>query len=110
MDGRTSSVARTFDRICDLLEEMGYLGSGGATVTARGEQLRRLYTEKDLLAAECLRHAVWEKLDAPGLAAAISTLIHEPGARTARSARGCPTRRSTRHGRRWFAVERHRGP
>ena len=78
VDGRTSSVARTFDRICDLLEEMGYLGSGGATVTARGEQLRRLYTEKDLLAAECLRHAVWEKLDAPGLAAAISTLIHEP--------------------------------
>jgi ATP-dependent RNA helicase HelY len=78
VDGRTSSVARTFDRICDLLEEMGYLGSEGATVTARGEQLRRLYTEKDLLAAECLRHAVWEKLDAPGLAAAISTLIHEP--------------------------------
>jgi ATP-dependent RNA helicase HelY len=78
VDGRTNSVARTFDRICDLLEEMGYLGEGGTTVTERGEQLRRLYTEKDLLAAECLRHGVWEKLDAPGLAAAISTLVHEP--------------------------------
>jgi ATP-dependent RNA helicase HelY len=78
VDGRTNSVARTFDRICDLLEEMGYLGEGGTTVTQRGEQLRRLYTEKDLLAAECLRHGVWEKLDAPGLAAAISTLVHEP--------------------------------
>ncbi len=43
-----------------------------------GEQLRRLYTEKDLLAAECLRHGVWDQLDAPGLAAAISTLVHEP--------------------------------
>ncbi|MFI5074935.1 MAG: DEAD/DEAH box helicase [Actinomycetales bacterium] len=78
VDGRTNSVARTFDRICDLLEEMDYLGPGGTTVTPRGEQLRRLYTEKDLLAAECLRHGVWDKLDAPGLAAAISTLVHEP--------------------------------
>jgi ATP-dependent RNA helicase HelY len=78
VDGRTNSVARTFDRICDLLEEMGYLGEGGETVTPRGEQLRRLYTEKDLLAAECLRHGVWDALDAPGLAAAISALVHEP--------------------------------
>ncbi|HEU4332258.1 MAG TPA: DEAD/DEAH box helicase [Lapillicoccus sp.] len=78
VDGRTNSVARTFDRICDLLEAMEYLGPGGTTVTPLGEQLRRLYTEKDLLAAECLRHGVWEQLDAPGLAAAISTLVHEP--------------------------------
>jgi ATP-dependent RNA helicase HelY len=78
VDGRTNSVARTFDRICDLLEEMDYLGPGGASVTARGQQLRRLYTEKDLLAAECLRNGVWDQLDAPGLAAAISTLVHEP--------------------------------
>ena len=78
VDGRTNSVARTFDRICDLLEEMGYLGAAGTTVTERGKQLRRLYTEKDLLAAECLRHGVWEKLDPPGLASAISTLVHEP--------------------------------
>ena len=78
VDGRTNTVARTFDRICDLLEEMDYLGRGGTTVTARGEQLRRLYTEKDLLAAECLRNGVWDQLDAPGLAAAVSTLVHEP--------------------------------
>ena len=43
-----------------------------------GETLRRLYTEKDLLAAECLRHGVWRRLDAAGLAAAVSTLVHEP--------------------------------
>ena len=35
------------------------------TVTPRGEQLRRLYTEKDLLAAECLRHGVWEQARRP---------------------------------------------
>jgi len=78
VEGRTHSVARTFDHICDLLEDLGYLGADGATVTPRGEQLRRLYTEKDLLAAECLRHGVWQRLDAPGLAAAVSTLVHEP--------------------------------
>ncbi len=78
VDGRTNSVSRTFERICDLLEEMGYLGAGGASVTPRGQQLRRLYAEKDLLAAECLRLGLWHRLDAPSLAAAISTLVHEP--------------------------------
>ncbi len=78
VEGRTHSVARTFDRICVLLEDLGYLGPDGLSVTPRGEQLRRLYSEKDLLAAECLRHGVWQRLDAPGLAAAVSTLVHEP--------------------------------
>ena len=58
IDGRTNSVAKTFDRICELLVEMGYLGDGGQTVTGDGDRLRQLYTEKDLLAAECLREGV----------------------------------------------------
>jgi ATP-dependent RNA helicase HelY len=78
VEGRTNTVAKTFDRICDLLVEMGYLGEGGRTVTAEGDRLRQLYTEKDLLAAECLRQGVWRRLDAPSLAAAVSSLVHEP--------------------------------
>ena len=78
VEGRTNTVARTFDRICDALESLGYLDERGTVVTERGERLRRLYTEKDLLAAECLRHDVWKRLDAPGLAAAVSALVHEP--------------------------------
>ncbi|MEO7061919.1 MAG: helicase-related protein, partial [Lapillicoccus sp.] len=78
VDGRTNSVAKTFDRICDLLTRLGYLGEGGESVTPQGEHLRRLYTEKDLLAAECLRQGVWQRLDPAGLAAAVSTLVHEP--------------------------------
>ncbi|GAA2166431.1 ATP-dependent RNA helicase HelY [Humibacillus xanthopallidus] len=78
IDGRTNSVAKTFDRICELLVEMGYLGAGGTTITAEGDRLRQLYTEKDLLAAECLREGLWNRLDAPSLAAVVSTLIHEP--------------------------------
>ncbi len=78
VEGRTNSVARTFDRICGLLAELGYLSPDGWAVAEPGERLRRLYTEKDLLAAECLRHGVWDRLDAPGLAAVVSTLVHEP--------------------------------
>ena len=76
VEGRTNSVARTFDRICVVLTQLGYLED--ETVTASGERLRRLYTERDLLAAECLRHDVWKRLDAAGLAACVSTLVHEP--------------------------------
>ncbi|GAA2162300.1 DEAD/DEAH box helicase [Pedococcus bigeumensis] len=78
VEGRTNSVARTFDRICTLLGEMGYLSDSGDLVTEQGEHLRRLYTEKDLLAAECLRLGVWKRLDPAGLAAVVSALIHEP--------------------------------
>ncbi|GAA2743482.1 hypothetical protein GCM10009868_17430 [Terrabacter aerolatus] len=78
IDGRTNSVAKTFDRICELLVEMGYLGEGGQTITGEGDRLRQLYTEKDLLAAECLREGIWRRLDPPSLAAVVSTLVHEP--------------------------------
>ena len=78
IEGRTNSVARTFDKICELLVAMGYLSEGGEQVTEHGERLRQLYTEKDLLAAECLREGVWRQLDPPSLAAVVSMLIHEP--------------------------------
>jgi ATP-dependent RNA helicase HelY len=76
IDGRTSSVARTFDRVCAVLSELGYLDER-SRVTADGERLRRLYTEHDLLVAECLRSGAWRGLDGPGLAAVLSALVHE---------------------------------
>jgi ATP-dependent RNA helicase HelY len=78
VEGRTNTVARTFDRVCELLVDLGYLTQGGAAVTPQGDILRRLYTEKDLLAAECLRHGLWKRLDPQSLAAIVSTLVHEP--------------------------------
>jgi ATP-dependent RNA helicase HelY len=78
VEGRTNTVARTFDRVCELLVDLGYLTEGGAAVTPQGDILKRLYTEKDLLAAECLRHGIWKRLDVPSLAAVVSTLVHEP--------------------------------
>jgi ATP-dependent RNA helicase HelY len=78
VEGRSNSVARTFDRVCELLVDLGYLTEGGAAVTAQGGCLKRLYTEKDLLAAECLRLGIWKRLDPPSLAAIVSSLLHEP--------------------------------
>ncbi|MEO8517687.1 MAG: DEAD/DEAH box helicase [Dermatophilaceae bacterium] len=78
VEGRTSSVARTFERICELLVQLGYLTEGGVAVTSQGDTLKRLYTEKDLLAAECLREGIWKRLDPPSLAAIVSTLVYEP--------------------------------
>jgi len=78
VEGRSNSVARTFDRVCELLVDLGYLTEGGAAVTSQGGYLKRLYTEKDLLAAECLRRDLWKRLDPPSLAAIVSTLLHEP--------------------------------
>ena len=110
--GRTNSVARTFDRICDLLEERGYLGRRRHRGHRRGERLRRLYTEKDLLAAECLRHGVWERLDAAGLAAAVSTLVHEPRREEAEVSSADAERARSRAGARPHgpALVRDRGP
>ncbi|EHR51084.1 superfamily II RNA helicase [Saccharomonospora marina XMU15] len=73
----THSLARAFDRIRSLLTERGYLGEGGNEVTEHGRLLSRLYSESDLLAAECIRHRVWNGLTAPELAAVVSALVYE---------------------------------
>jgi ATP-dependent RNA helicase HelY len=41
--GRSHVIARTFDRVCRVLERLGYLT--GDTVTPDGQRLGRLYTE-----------------------------------------------------------------
>ena len=76
----THSLARSFDRIRALLAERGYVvpgADGEAAVTEHGERLARLWGESDLLAAECLRHGVWENLTPPELASVVSALVYE---------------------------------
>ncbi|MET0419802.1 MAG: RNA helicase, partial [Actinoplanes sp.] len=74
--GRTGSLARTFDQVCAVLGERGYL-SGEGEVTEAGRMLGRIWSEADLLVAECLRQGVWEDLDAEELAAAVSMVLYE---------------------------------
>jgi ATP-dependent RNA helicase HelY len=75
VENRTNSIARVFDRVCDLLDYLGYLD--GEKVTEAGRRLARLYGELDLLAAECLRGGVWRDLTPAELAACVSALVFE---------------------------------
>jgi ATP-dependent RNA helicase HelY len=75
VESRTNTVARQFDRVCDVLTALDYLD--GEEVTPRGRPLMRLYSELDLVAAESLRLGVWDGLTPSELAAALSTLVFE---------------------------------
>jgi ATP-dependent RNA helicase HelY len=72
IEQRTNTVARQFDRVCQVLDVLGYLD--GDEVTSDGKKLKRLYSDLDLLVSECLRGEVWDGLDAAELAAAVSGL------------------------------------
>jgi len=77
---RTGAVAKIFDRVTDVLVELGYLvfGEHGLELTAPGRMLRRIYGERDLLVAESLRRGFWDGLDPASLAAMATTLVYEP--------------------------------
>jgi ATP-dependent RNA helicase HelY len=77
---RTGAVAKIFDRVTDVLVELGYLvgGEHGLELTASGRMLRRIYGERDLLVAESLRRGFWDELDPASLAAMATTLVYEP--------------------------------
>jgi ATP-dependent RNA helicase HelY len=73
--GRTHVIARTFDRVCAVLDQLGY--TEGDAVTEEGRRLAGLYTELDLLVAECLRRDLWDGLAPAELAACVSALTFE---------------------------------
>ncbi len=75
IEQRTNTIARQFDRVCEVLGTLEYLD--GDTVTQRGKALMRIYNEMDLLTAESLRTGLWNGLDASQLAAVLSTLVFE---------------------------------
>ncbi len=80
VNAATNSLARTFDRILGLLTERGYITStetDGPRVTDDGRLLARIYSESDLLVAECLRGGVWKGLQAAELAAVLSAMVFE---------------------------------
>jgi ATP-dependent RNA helicase HelY len=76
---KTGAIASVFDRVCRILERNGYLlpADDDYTLTAAGVSLQRIYGERDLLIAECLRRGLWDGLDGPTLAAVLSTAIYE---------------------------------
>ena len=75
VDANTHTIARMFDRVCDVLESLGYLH--GDDVTDAGRMLTRLYSEADLVIAESLRDGQWDELSAAELASVASALVYE---------------------------------
>jgi ATP-dependent RNA helicase HelY len=76
----TNSLARTFDRIVGLLTERLFIRAapdGDPKVTDDGRLLARIYSESDLLLAECLRGGAWAGLGPAELAGVVSAVIYE---------------------------------
>ena len=62
IETRTGTIARLFDAVCEVLLDLGYLRpvdrghpERELRVTGAGKVLARIYAERDLLIAECLR-------------------------------------------------------
>ncbi|MFF2274077.1 DEAD/DEAH box helicase [Agromyces sp. NPDC058136] len=78
---RTGQVAKRFDKVAEVLSTLGYLErdpQGAVVSTAAGRILKRIYGERDLLVAECLRRGHWNGLDVAGIAAMAASLVYEP--------------------------------
>jgi ATP-dependent RNA helicase HelY len=79
----TNSLAHTFDRIVGLLSERGFItaeqahGDTVVKATEDGRLLARIYSESDLLVAECLRTGAWRDLAPAELAAMVSAVVFE---------------------------------
>ncbi|MHC6230891.1 DEAD/DEAH box helicase [Arthrobacter sp. MMS24-T111] len=80
IQGRTNTIAKTFDRVCDVLSAYGYLedtGDGRLLISPDGQRLRRIYGEKDLLISQSLRLGAFDDLDATEVAALASVLVYQ---------------------------------
>ncbi|WP_029117516.1 RNA helicase [Mycobacterium sp. URHB0044] len=118
----TNSLARTFDRIVVLLTERGFIEEhdGSPAATDDGRVLARIYSESDLLVAECLRRGAWDGLQAAELAAVVSSVLYESRGDTPGPAPGVdavtpPLRKALTQTRRlWTEIradeQRHRLP
>jgi ATP-dependent RNA helicase HelY len=80
IQGRTNTIAKTFDRVCDVLSAYGYLETaeeGQHRISTDGQRLRRIYGEKDLLISQALRQGAFDDLDAVEVAAFASVLVYQ---------------------------------
>ncbi|BCW71282.1 DEAD/DEAH box helicase [Arthrobacter sp. NicSoilB8] len=80
IQGRTNTIAKTFDRVCGVLTSYGYLetsDTGVLSISPDGQRLRRIYGEKDLLISQSLRMGAFNDVDAAEIAALASTLVYQ---------------------------------
>jgi ATP-dependent RNA helicase HelY len=75
INSRTNVIAKRFDRIQIILDQLGYIEKG--EVALPGKMLAKIYGETDLLIAESLRRGVFAQLSAVDLVSVISCFIYE---------------------------------
>lgn len=86
INDRTDQLVAEFEQVSEVLRETGFLSEnvrvedGGEVdqVTTRGERLRRIFGERDLLIAQALATRAWERLGPEELAAMVSAVVYEP--------------------------------
>ena len=74
-------LVEEFAAIRDLLGELDYLN--GWALTPRGQRLRAIYNESDLLLAEAIENGLFYGLEPAELASIISVFVYEPRSDTA---------------------------
>ena len=75
INSRTNVIAKRFDRIQIILDQLGYIEKG--EVASPGKMLAKIYGETDLLIAESVRRGVFAQLSAVDLVSVISCFIYE---------------------------------
>jgi ATP-dependent RNA helicase HelY len=75
VENRTHVIAKTFDRICNVLTHLGYIE--GEKPLEQGKMLAKIYAESDLLLTESIRRGVLHNLNAPELLSVASAMIYE---------------------------------
>ena len=72
---RTNVIAKRFDRIKLILDQLGYIKQG--EISQAGKLLAKIYGETDLLIAESIREGVFNQLSPTDLVAVISVFVYE---------------------------------
>jgi ATP-dependent RNA helicase HelY len=80
---RTETLARQFERVLAVLEDLGHVR--GFQIQPSGRRLARIYGDGDVLVAEALEAGLFWDLEAPELAALVSTIVYESRERAPRS-------------------------
>jgi ATP-dependent RNA helicase HelY len=75
VENRTHVIAKTFDRICDVLTHLKYIE--GEKTLEQGKILSKIYAESDLLLTETIKRGVLDNLSAQELVAVASAMIFQ---------------------------------
>ena len=75
VENRTNVIAKTFDRVTQVLAKLNYLE--GDEVTASGKMLSKIYAESDLAIAETIQSGLLDRLSDIEIAAVLSVFLFE---------------------------------